>query len=93
MLRKESAERLEKAEARVREELAKHVSNDEARITRGAQTLLAEMWVTERFKVLDDPVKAQEKYADLWAKAWSLSCYTPMTEMTQPAKVFQPRSA
>ena len=90
VLRKESAERLEKAEARVREELAKHVSNDEARITRGAQTLLAEMWVTERFKVLDDPVKAQEKYADLWAKAWSLSCYTPMTEMTQPAKVFQP---
>ena len=90
VLRKESAERLEKAEARVREELAKHVSNDAARITRGAQTLLAEMWVTERFKVADDPVKAQEKYAELWAKAWTLSCYTPMTEMTQPAKVFQP---
>lgn len=90
ILRKESAERLEKAEARVREALGKHVSNDAARITRGAQTLLAEMWVTERFKVANDPEKAQKKYAELWAKAWNLSCYTPMVESVQPAKVFQP---
>jgi DNA polymerase I-like protein with 3'-5' exonuclease and polymerase domains/5'-3' exonuclease len=90
VLRKESAERLEKAEARVREELAKHVYNDEARVTRGAQTLLSEMWVTERFKVADDQAKAQAKYAELWAKAWALSCYTPMVETAQPAKVFQP---
>jgi DNA polymerase-1 len=90
ILRTESAERLEKAEARVREELGKHVSNDAARVTRGAQTLLSEMWVTERFKVADDPVKAQSKYDELWVKAWSLSCYTPMVESVQPAKVFQP---
>ena len=90
VLQQESAERLRAAEARVREALGRHVSNDEARITRGAQTLLAEAWVTERFKVADDPVKAQEKYNELWQKAWALSGYTPLVETTQSAKTFSP---
>jgi hypothetical protein len=91
VLQKESAKRLVEAEARIRTELGRRVDNtNSGRIQKGAMTLLTEMWHTEKFKVQDDPVKAQEKYNELWQKAWAMSLYEPMTESTQPGKVFSP---
>lgn len=102
VLRAESAVRLDAAEKRIRETLnVRMAGRGQEAITRGAQTLLSEMWVTDQYKVAEASQKAgedqaayqsrsQKKYTELWEKAWGLSVYIPMSEAVQPAKAFTP---
>lgn len=89
-LREASAQRMEEAEAAVREALSHHIDpTNTSRIERGARALLDIRWETDRYKHQDDPEKAADAYQSLWERSWGDCIYQPM-QVTEEHKAFVP---